>query len=91
MLYQSAENDPEKLRLTDLLFAAVLADARLCCSGQPVILASDFNADPFVIPSLAKGISDGQWIDMERAFAYDRGVPPSSTCQFHLDEDKGSS
>ena len=76
--------------LTDLLFAAVLAEARMCCCGQPVTLAGDFNADPVVIPSLAKGISDGHWVDLERAFAFGRGVPPSSTCQFHLDEDKGS-
>ena len=45
---------------------------------------------PIVIPSLAKGISDGQWIDLEHAFAFGRGVLPSSTCQFQLDEDKGS-
>ena len=57
--YQGAENDPEKLQLTEHLFAAVLAEARMCCAGQPVILAGDFNADPAVIPSLAKGISDG--------------------------------
>ena len=88
--HQGAENDPEKLQLTDLLFAAVLAEARMCCCGQPVILAGDFNADPIVIPSLAKGISDGHWVDLERAFAQGRGVPPSSTCQFQLDEDKGS-
>ena len=88
--YQGAENDPEKLQLTDHLFAAVLAEARMCCCGQPVILAGDFNADPVVIPSLATGISDGHWIDLERAFAFGRGVPPSSTCQFQLDEDKGS-
>ena len=88
--YQGAENDPEKLQLTDHLFAAVLAEARMCCCGQPVILAGDFNADPIVIPSLAHGISDGQWVDLERAFAFGRGVPPSSTCQFKLDEDKGS-
>ena len=67
--YQGAGNDPEKLQLTDHLFAAVLAEARMCCCGQPVILAGDFNADPIVIPSLAKGISDGQWVDLERAFA----------------------
>ena len=33
---------------------------------------------------------NGQWIDLERAFAFGRGVPPSSTCQFQLDEDEGS-
>ena len=49
--YQGAENDPEKLQLTEHLFAAVLAEARMCCAGQPVILAVDFfNADPMVIP-----------------------------------------
>ena len=29
-------------------------------------------------------------VDLEQAFAFGRGVPPSSTCQFQLDEDKGS-
>ena len=87
--YQGAESDPEKLQLSEHLFVAVLAEARMCCAGQPVILAGDFNADPSVIPSLAKGIFDGHWIDLERAFATGRRVPPSYTCQFQLDEDKG--
>ena len=39
---------------------------------------------------MAKGISDGHWVDLERASAAGRGVHPSSTCQFQLDEDKGS-
>ena len=86
--YQGADNDPEKLQLTEHLFAAVLAEARLCYAGQPVVLAGDFNVEPFVIPSLAKGISDGHWVDLEYAFSFGRGVPPSSTCQFQLDEDK---
>ena len=85
--YQGAESDPEKLQLSDHLFAA---EARMCCAGQPVILAGDFNADPTVIPSLAKGIMDGHWIDLEQAFATGRRVAPSCTCQFQLDEDKGS-
>ena len=88
--YQGAESDPEKLQLSEHLFAAVLAEARMCCAGQSVILAGDFNAEPTVIPSLAEGISDGHWVDLEQAFAFGRGVPPSSTCQFQLDEDKGS-
>ena len=45
---------------------------------------------PTVIPSLAEGISDGHWVDLEQFFATGRGVLPSSTCQFQLDEDKGS-
>ena len=87
---QGAESDPEKLQLSEHLFAAVLAEARMCCAGQPVIPAGDFNADPTVIPSLAKSIFDGHWIDLERASATCRRVPPSYTCQFQLDEDKGS-
>ena len=74
--YQCAERDPEKLQLSDRLFASVLAEARMCCAGQPVIIAGDFNADPTVIPSLAKGIMDGHWIDLERAFATSRSVFP---------------
>ena len=46
--YQGAESDPEKLQLSEHLFAAVLAEARMCCAGQLVILVGDFNADPTV-------------------------------------------
>ena len=88
--YQGAVSDPEKLQLSDRLSALVLAEARMCCAGQPVILAGDFNTDPTVIPSLAKGIMDCHWIDLERAFTTGRRVSPSCTCQFQLDEDKGS-
>ena len=73
--YQGAESDPEKLQLSEHLFAAVLADAKMCCAGQPVILVGDFNADPTVIPSLAKGIMNGHWIDVDQAFATGRGCP----------------
>ena len=37
---------------------------------------------PSVIPSLAKSMADGAWIDVEKAFATGGGVPPSPTCQF---------
>ena len=40
--------------------------------------------------TLAEGIMDGHWIDLEQAFATGRVVAPSRTCQFQLDEDKGS-
>ena len=29
----------------------------MCCCGQPVILAGDFNADPIVIPALWPKVS----------------------------------
>ena len=72
--YQGAESDLEKLQLSEHLFAAVLLEAKMCCAGQPVILVGDFNADPNVIPSLAKGIMNGHWIDVEQAFAPGRGL-----------------
>ena len=86
--YQGAESDPEKLTLTDNLLTALLAEAQVCYAGQPVILVGDLNADPTVIPSLAKGVMNGHWIDVEQAFAIGRGVAPSRPCQFQLDEDK---
>ena len=48
--YQGAESDPEKLTLADNVLAAVLAEAKVCCAGQPVVLVGDLNADPSVIP-----------------------------------------
>ena len=41
-------------------------DAKVCCSGQ-AILDVDLDTDPSVIPSLAQGISDGGWIDLEKS------------------------
>ena len=36
--YQGAEEDAEKLRLTDRLLQAVLAEAQIVCVGQPMLL-----------------------------------------------------
>ena len=49
------QSDPEKLVLTEHLLAAVLAEAKMCCSVEPVMLVCDLYADPSVSPSLAKG------------------------------------
>ena len=53
--YQEAEEDAEKLQLTDRLLQAVLAEAQVVCTGQPVLIAGDLNADAAVISCLAKG------------------------------------
>ena len=37
--YQGAEEDAEKLQLTDKLQHAVLAEARVVCTGHPVLIA----------------------------------------------------
>ena len=68
----------------------MLAEAKMWCSGQPVVLVGDLNADPLVIPSLANWMADRAWIDVELAFADGRGVAPPPTCQFRLDEGKGT-
>ena len=48
--YQGAEEDADKLQLTDRLHQAVLAEAQVVCAGQPMLI----NADPAVIPVLLK-------------------------------------
>ena len=66
------EEDADQLLLTDMLLQAVLAEAQVVCTGQPVLIAGHLNADPAVIPCLAKGISAGRFVDL--ALAYSRGV-----------------
>ena len=75
--YQGAESDPEKLALTDQMLPSVLGEAKMCCPCQPVILVVDLDADPMVIPSLTRGISDGAWIDVEEALATGRSDTPT--------------
>ena len=41
--YQGAEEDADKLRLTDKLLQAVLAEAQVVCIGQPMLIAGDLN------------------------------------------------
>ena len=60
--YQGAEDDAEKLRLTDRLLQAVLAEAQVVCIGQPMLITGDLNADPAVIPCLPKGIFAGRYV-----------------------------
>ena len=65
--YQGAEEDAEQLLLTDKLLQAVLAEAQVLCMGQLMRIAGDLNADPAVIPCLAKGISAGRFVDVALA------------------------
>ena len=59
----SSSMDAKVLRTTLIswrqLLTSVLAEAEMCCSGQPVMLVGDFNVDPLVIPSLANGMGPG--------------------------------
>ena len=78
--YQGAEEDAEKLRLTDRLLQAVLTEAQVVCVGQPMLIAGDLNADPAVIPCLAKGISAGRYVDLALAHSLGAGLTPDITC-----------
>ena len=50
----------ETLALGDHLLTSVLGEAKMCFSGEPVILMGDLNADLLVIPSLHEGTADWQ-------------------------------
>ena len=53
--YQGADEDSEKLSLTDQLFDASLCELAVVNRGQPCVLAGDFNVEPTKIPCLLKG------------------------------------
>ena len=85
--YQGAEEDAEKLQLTDKLLQAVLAEAQVVCVGQPMLVAGDLNADP---ASLAKGISAGRYVDLALAYSLGAGLAPDATCRFSREDGTGS-
>ena len=78
--YLGAEEDSEKLLLTVKLLWAVLPEAQVVCVGQPLLIAGDLNADPCVIPCLAKGISAGWFVDLALAYSLGAGRKPDATC-----------
>ena len=53
---------------------------------NPMIIAGDLNADPAVIPCLAKGISAGRFFDLALAFSLGAGLTIDATCRFSREE-----
>ena len=88
--YQGAEEDAEKLRLTDRLLQVAFAEAQVVCIGQPMLFAGDLNADPAVIPCLAKCISAGRYVDLALAYSQGAGLAPDVTCRFSREDGTGS-
>ena len=82
MWVPGAEEDSEGLLLTDKLLQAVLAEAQVVCVGQPLLIAGNLNANPGVIPCLAKGISAGKFVDLALAYSLGAGRKPDATCKF---------
>ena len=88
--YQGAEEDADKLQLTDRILQAVLVEAQVVCVGQPMLIAGDLNADLAVIPCLAKGNSAGRYVDLALAYSLGAGLAPDVTCTFNRDDGTGS-
>ena len=62
----------------------------MVCIGQPMLIAGDLNADPAVIPCLAKGISAGRHVDLALAYSLGAGLTPDVTCRFSREDGTGS-
>ena len=60
------------------------------CAGQPLLIAGDLNADPAVIPCLAKGISAGKFVDLALTYSHGEWRRPDATCKFRLEDCVGS-
>ena len=45
----------------------------MVCTCQLLLSAGDLNADPAVIPCLAKGISAGKFVDLALAYSLGEG------------------
>ena len=86
---QGAEENAEKIRLTDRLLQAVLVEVQMVCIGQPMLIAGDLNADPAVIPCLAKGISAGRYVDLALTYSLGAGFAPDVTCRFSWEDGTG--
>ena len=62
----------------------------MVCIGQPLPIAGDLNADPSVIPCLAKGISAGRFVDLSLAFSLAEERRPDATCKLRREDCVGS-
>ena len=87
--YQGADREAEKLALTDQLLDAAFGELRAVAREQPCLVVGHFNVEPTKIPDLAKGISDGLWVDLEAAWAFASGRQPGVTCKRSWDSTGG--
>ena len=62
----------------------------MVCTGQPVLIAGDLNAEPAVIPCSAKAITARRFVDLAVAYPLGEGKRPAATCKFKLDECSGT-
>ena len=62
----------------------------MVCIGQPMLIAGDLNADPAVIPCLAKDISAGRYVVLALAYSLGAGLTPDVTCRLSREDGTGS-
>ena len=55
-----------------------------------MLIAGVLNADPAVIPCLARAISAGKFVDLALAYSLGDGVKPDATCKFKREDCVGS-
>ena len=60
-------------------FRLFLLRAQVVCVGQHMLIAGDPNADPAVIPCLAKCISASRYVDLALAYSLGAGLTPDVT------------
>ena len=68
-----------------MLLEAVICEAKVCGTGQPVTITGDLIVEPLVVPVTAKALHCGHLIDLEEAYSRVRGEAPTPTCRFDLD------
>ena len=67
------------LALTELLFQAVLCEAKIWERASVFLIGGDFNVLPFKFPCLAMCTEQG--VDLEASFASGKGQQPTHTCK----------
>ena len=57
---------------------------------QSLLIAGDLNADPCVMPCLAKGTSSGRFVDLALAHSLGASKEPDAACSFEMDDCAGT-
>ena len=80
---QGADAAADQLALTEQLFDAALGELSVAARGQPSLTVGDFNVESTKIPCLAKRISAGLWVDIEKAWSLAAVLRPWTVATGH--------
>ena len=68
----------------------VFGELAVVARGQPCLVVGDFNVEPLKIPSLAKDMSAGFWVDLEFCWAFALGSELAVICKRTWESDSGN-